>query len=170
MISAGYVVAIFGGAVAGSEAAAKLTERGIRCVVFEQNSLPYGKIENGLPKWHVKLRDKEESKINEKLSHPLVDYVPEVKLGEDLDFNQVVNQWGFSAILLATGAWRDRPLNVEGIDAYINKGLYYQNSFVAWFNKNHDPAYINTDYTIPDETIIIGGGLASIDVAKIVMK
>jgi ferredoxin--NADP+ reductase len=169
MITAGHVVAIFGGAVAGSEAAAKLTERGIRCVIFEQNALPYGKIENGLPKWHVKLRDKEESKINDKLNHPLVHFVPEVKLGKDLDFNQVVNQWGFSAILLATGAWRDRSLNVGGIDAYIDKGLYYQNSFVSWFNKNHDPAYTDTEYHIPDETIIIGGGLASIDVAKIVM-
>lgn len=169
MITAGHVVAIFGGAVAGSEAAAKLTGRGIRCVVFEQNPLPYGKIENGLPKWHVKLRDKEESKINSKLNNPIVHYIPDVKLGKDLDFNQVVDQWGFSAILLATGAWRDRPLNVEGVGAYINKGLYYQNAFVSWFNKNHDPVFSDPDYYIPDGTIIIGGGLASLDVAKIVM-
>jgi flavin-dependent dehydrogenase len=66
MNSPGYFVAIFGGAVAGSEAALQLSRRGIYTVVFEQNALPYGKIEDGLPKWHVKLRNKEEEKIDEK--------------------------------------------------------------------------------------------------------
>ncbi len=50
-----HIVAIFGGAVSGSEAAYQLAEKGIRTVVFDQNALPYGKIEDGLPKWHVKL-------------------------------------------------------------------------------------------------------------------
>jgi len=169
MKESGHVVAIFGGAVAGSEAASRLTERGIRCVVFEQNPLPYGKLESGLPKWHVKLRDKEESKINDKLDHPLVDFVPFVTLGEDMIFDDIVKNWNFSAVLLATGAWKDRPLPIADIDAYINKGLVYQNPFVAWFNRNHEPEFSESQYQIKDDAIIIGGGLASIDVAKIVM-
>ena len=76
MSASKYLVAIFGGAVSGSEAAFQLAERGIPSVVFDQNPLPYGKIEDGLPKWHVKLRDKEMQRINEKLSHPLVTFVP----------------------------------------------------------------------------------------------
>ena len=43
------IVGIVGGAVAGSEAVYQFTERGVRCIVFEQNDLPYGKIEDGLP-------------------------------------------------------------------------------------------------------------------------
>ncbi|RMG76343.1 MAG: hypothetical protein D6714_21495, partial [Bacteroidetes bacterium] len=81
-----HIVAIFGGAVSGAEAAHQLVQRGIRVVVFDQKALPYGKIEDGLPKWHVKLRDREEAKINEKLSHELVEFVPNVTLGKDLDF------------------------------------------------------------------------------------
>jgi NADPH-dependent glutamate synthase beta subunit-like oxidoreductase len=169
MKESGHIVAIFGGAVAGSEAASKLTERGIRCVVFEQNSLPYGKLESGLPKWHIKLRDKEERKINDKLNHSLVDFVPSVELGRDIDFTDMVENWGFSALLLATGAWKDRPLPIEGIDDYVNKGFVYQNPFVAWFNTNHDPENSTTGYKVSDNAIIIGGGLASIDVAKILM-
>ncbi len=169
MIQSGHIVAIFGGAVAGSEAAKKLTERGIRCVVFEQSSLPYGKLESGLPKWHVKLRNQNESRIDEKLKHPLVEFVPFVKLGQKIKFPDLINHWGFSAVLLATGAWRDRSLPVPGINHYINKGFYYQNPFVAWFNKNHDPDYYDPDYQMTDNALIIGGGLASIDVAKIVM-
>ena len=39
-----HVVAVIGGAVAGSEAAANLAKRGVLIVVFEQNIRPYGKI------------------------------------------------------------------------------------------------------------------------------
>ena len=169
MAESGHIVAIFGGAVAGSEAASKLTERGIRCIVFEQNPLPYGKLESGLPKWHVKLRDKEEAKIDSKLKHPLVEYVPSMMLGHDIHFDDIVNHWNLSAVLLATGAWKDRPLPIDGIDAFIYKGLVYQNPFVAWFNKNHDPEFSDPRFQVPDGAIIIGGGLASIDVAKILM-
>jgi hypothetical protein len=51
-----HVVAVVGGATAGAEAAAMLADRGVVVVVFEQNQRPYGKIEDGLPRWHVKLR------------------------------------------------------------------------------------------------------------------
>ncbi len=168
-MEAQHVIAIFGGAVAGSEAAAQLSSTGKRVVVFDQNALPYGKIESGLPKWHYKLRDRQEALINQKLNHPLVHFVPNVKLGRDVSFEDIYNEWGFSAILLATGAWDDRPLPIEGINDYINKGLYYQNPFVQWFNQNHDPNYKGLHLEIPDGAIIVGGGLASIDMAKIVM-
>ncbi len=164
-----FYVAIFGGAVAGSEAAHQLVSRGVKVVVFEQNELPYGKIEYGLPKWHYKLRDRQEKIIDERLQHPLVTFVPNVALGRDLDIKEVSEQWGFASVLLATGAWRDRPLPVEGIDEYIGKGLYYQNGLISWFNQKHDPAYKGTAYKIEDDAVIIGGGLASIDTSKMIM-
>lgn len=164
-----HLVAIFGGAVSGAEAANQLTQRGIETVVFDQSALPYGKIEDGLPKWHVKLRDKEEGKINEKLSQPLVNFVPHVGLGRDIDFEDVARNWGFSAVLLATGAWRDRPLPVDGVDDYLNKGFYYQNPFINWFNHYHEPNYSGHTCEIAEGAIVVGGGLASIDVAKALM-
>lgn len=164
-----YCVAVFGGAVAGSEAVEQMTTRGVNVVVFEQNTLPYGKIESGLPKWHIKLRDKQEQKIDRKIDHPLVHYVPNCRLGRDIRFDEITGDWGFNAILLATGAWRDRPLPVDGIEQYLGKGFYYQNPFVQWFNLNHDPAYNGPQFCVKDGAMIIGGGLASIDVAKILM-
>lgn len=165
----GHCVAIFGGAVAGAEAAGLLSQQGIYTVIFEQNALPYGKIEDGLPKWHVKLRDKEEQKIDEKLRNPYVQFVPNTKLGDDIDFETIIKKWGFSAVLLAIGAWRDRPLPVEGIDAYVGKGLYYQNPFIYWFNHYHEPNFSGETFEVHDGTVVIGGGLASIDVIKALM-
>ena len=163
-----HFIAIFGGAVAGAEAAYQLSKRGFRIVVFDQAILPFGKIEDGLPKWHYKLRDKEEANINEKINQENILFVPAVKLGRELDFEDV-RTWGFSAIILATGAWRDRSLPVPGMDKYINKELYYQNPFVYWFNHKHEPNYSGPQFEVRDNAIIIGGGLASLDVAKIVM-
>jgi len=165
----GHYVAIFGGSVAGSEAASELAKRGIRSAVFEQNALPYGKLESGLPKWHHGLRDRQEKFIDEKLQHELIEFVPLAKLGRDLDFKDFVKSWGFSAVLLATGAWRDRPLPASGFDQYIGKGFNYQNPFVNWFNHYHEPNYGGPTFDVPDNTVIIGGGLASLDVAKIAM-
>ncbi len=168
-MSDSYYVAIFGGAVAGSEAASQLTAKGIKVVVFEQNELPYGKIEYGLPKWHYKLRDRQEKIIDERLQHPLVTFIPKVALGKELDIKEISEKWGFASVLLATGAWRDRPLPVEGIDDYIGKGMYYQNGLISWFNQNHDPAYKGPQFELKDDAIIVGGGLASIDTSKMVM-
>ena len=164
-----HFVAVIGGAVAGSEAAFNLGQRGIKVAVFEQNPRPYGKIEDGLPKWHVKLQAKEESKIDEKLSQANVLYVPNTALGRNLNFIDLVKNWGFSAILLANGAWQDRQLPIDGIDEFVGKGLFYQNDFVNWFNHYHESDYDGEHYQIPDSAIIIGGGLASLDVVKIVM-
>lgn len=163
-----HFIAVFGGAVAGAEAANQLAKRGFRVVVFDQGMLPYGKIEDGLPKWHAKLRDKEETNINQKIDQPNIRFVPGVRLGRDVQFQDVIN-WGFSAVVLATGAWRDRPLPVPGIDQYVGEGLYYQNSFVYWFNHKHEPGYHGQQYDIRDNASVIGGGLASLDVVKIIM-
>lgn len=169
MLHPGHVVAIFGGAVSGAEAAFQLAERGIYCVVFDQQALPYGKIEDGLPNWHYKLRDQEEAKIDDKLNRDHVYFVPQTKLGRDLSFPDIAREWGFSAVLLATGAGLDRKLPLAHIDEYENRGLYYQNALSYWFNHKHEAAYDGPDYRLTDSALIVGGGLASLDMAKLVM-
>ena len=129
-----YCVAILGGAVAGSTAAQMLSDSGVLCVVFEQNDRPYGKIEDGLPRWHVKQRKAEYRDIDARLDRSNILFVPRTRLGRDLDFAEVARDWGFNLILLANGAWRDRPLPVDGIDRFVGSGLIYQNPFIYWFN------------------------------------
>ncbi len=163
-----HVVIIIGGAIAGSEAAYQLADRGVLCVVIEQNDRPYGKIEDGLPRWHVELRAQEEKRIDDKLCHPGVRFLPRTRLGRDLDLDEI-KRWDPSAIILALGAWRDRPLPVPGIDRFVGKGFLYQNPFVYWFNHYLEPGYRGPQYCPQDGAIVIGGGLASLDVVKILM-
>jgi NADPH-dependent glutamate synthase beta subunit-like oxidoreductase len=148
-------------------AAEILAERGIRVAVFEQNKRPYGKIEDGLPRWHVEQRKQEYALIDARLKKPGVFFIPSVKLGLDLDFEDLCDTWGFSAVILANGAWRDRELGIPGSEQFVDKGLVYQNPFIYWYNHKNEKSYIGPKYDAPDETLVVGGGLASIDVVKI---
>ncbi len=164
-----HCVAVIGGAVSGAQVAGRLAEKGVSVAVFEQNPRPFGKIEDGLPRWHHKLRDKEYRAITDKLSHPNVQFVPNTEIGTDIDFGALCNDWGFSTVVLANGAWRDRPLSISGAEDFLDKGLIYQNPFVTWWNHLEETGYNGPTFDVTDDTIVLGGGLASIDVAKIVM-
>ena len=164
-----HYIAVIGGSISGSEAANLLAKSGFRIVVFEMNALPYGKIEDGLPKWHVKLRNRQIKEIDNKLDHENIRYVPLVKIGGDIDFKELVNNWGFSAIILANGAWKDREFPLPGIEKFRDRGLIYQNDLIYWFNHYHESDYKGKSHKIQDGAIIVGGGLASLDVVKVFM-
>ncbi|MEE9608585.1 MAG: hypothetical protein V3U03_12670 [Myxococcota bacterium] len=164
-----HCVAVVGGAVAGAETAGLLAARGVEVVVFEQNARPYGKIEDGLPRWHVALRKKEYEAIGRNLARPGVHYVPLTAVGVDVGLRDLVDGWGFTGVVLANGAWRDRPLPVEGADAYLDKGLVYQNPFIIWYNHANEKAYGGPRFEPMDGVLVVGGGLASIDVVKVLM-
>jgi ferredoxin--NADP+ reductase len=162
-----HVVAVIGGATAGSEVAHILAQRGALVAVIEQNARPYGKIEDGLPRWHVKQRKDEYEEINSRLDHPNIEFVPMTHLGRDLQFTDLAHHWGLSAVILANGAWRDRPFPVEGADQFVGRGLIYQNSLIYWFNHYLEKNYQGTQYELSPGGIVVGGGLASIDVVKV---
>lgn len=161
-----HFVAVIGGAISGSVSAEILADSGIQVAVFEQNTRPYGKIEDGLPRWHVEQRKQEYGRIDSRMKKPNVHFVPGAKLGRDFDLAQLF-QWGFSAVILANGAWRDRELGVPEAEPYVGKGLVYQNPFIYWYNHKNEKSYQGPRYETPDEAVVVGGGLASIDVVKV---
>jgi NADPH-dependent glutamate synthase beta subunit-like oxidoreductase len=162
-----HVVAVVGGATAGAEIARILAGRGSQVIVIEQNPRPYGKIEDGLPRWHVKQRRDEYAEIDRRLDHPNIEFLPLTRMGTDISYEDLRTGWGLSAVVLTNGAWRDRPLAVEGADQFVDRGLVYQNPLIYWFNHYPEKDYRGPRYDLPPATIVIGGGLASIDVVKV---
>lgn len=161
-----FAVAVIGGATAGAEAADIFAKQGFLTVVFEQNKRPYGKVEDGLPRWHVGLRAKEYATIDAKLGQEHVHFVPGTKVGRDVGLRELAELWGFHCVVLANGAWRDRLLAVPDAEKWVGKGLVYQNPFIYWFNHRHEAGYTGAQHQALDDTIVVGGGLASIDVVK----
>jgi ferredoxin/flavodoxin---NADP+ reductase len=162
-----HVMAVIGAATAGSEIARILAARGATVIVFEQNPRPYGKIEDGLPRWHTKQRRDEYAEIDQRLDNPNIHYVPNTRLGKDISFEELRTAWDLSGIVLTHGAWRDRPFPVEGADEFIDRGLVYQNPLIYWFNHYREKSYNGPRYELYPGTIVVGGGLASIDVVKV---
>lgn len=162
-----HTAVVIGGACAGSEIASALRELGLSVAVIDQNALPYGKIEDGLPAWHDKLRAKEMNAIDQRLNQDGIHFIPNCSLGKDLFLKQLQDEWGVHLIIIAVGAWRDRPLRIEGLDQVTDDSFVYQNPFVYWFNHYQEPHYSGTHYFVKPGAVVIGGGLASIDVAKI---
>src|SRR5262249_49097972 len=124
-------------------------------------------IEDGMPRWHVKQRKDEYEEINKRLDLPNVAYVPLTRMGRELEFEELRTEWGISGVVLAHGAWRDRPFPVEGADQFVDRGLVYQNPLIYWFNHYPERAYDCPRYELKPGTIVVGGGLASIDVVKV---
>jgi len=165
-----HIALVIGAGVAGSEAAYQLARHGIRVIVVDQNALPYGKIEDGLPLWHIGLRDRVEEDIDRKLRHPKIKFLPLFRLGKDMQLQELMSNYAFDAVILAFGAWKDRPLPVEGIEKFKETGqLIYQNDLLKWYNHRHEPGYDGPQFEIQDGVTVIGGGLSSLDVMKIVM-
>ncbi len=161
------MMAVIGAATAGSEIARILAQHGATVIVFEQNPRPYGKIEDGLPRWHTKQRRDEYAEIDKRLDNPNIHYVPNTRLGKDISFEELRRGWGLSGIVLTHGAWRDRPFPVEGADEFIDRGLVYQNPLIYWFNHYREKSYNGPRYELYPGAIVVGGGLASIDVVKV---
>lgn len=164
-----HYIAIIGGSISGSESAFILAKKGYRVVVFEMNNLPYGKIEDGLPKWHINLRNKQEQNIDQRLNHKNISFIPNVKIGRDISFDDLFKNWKFTVVILANGAWKDRNLPIDNINKFIGNGLVYQNALMYWYNHKHEPDYNGPNYKINDGTVVIGGGLSSLDVMKLGM-
>ncbi len=163
-----HAVAVIGGACSGAEAAETFADAGIHTVVFDMNPRPFGKIEDGLPRWHARQRQQEYERIGLKLKKPLVQFVPKTAIGRDITLDEL-QSWGFSAVVLACGAWRDRSLGVPGSDEALGRGVIYQNPFIYWFNHHEEKTYNGPCYEIVDGAVVVGGGLASIDVVKALM-
>ena len=47
--------------------------------------------------------------------------------------------------------------------------MYYQNPFIYWFNHYPEPGYRGPRVELADGALVVGGGLASLDVVKILM-
>ena len=163
-----HAVAVIGAACSGAEAAETFANAGVFTVVFDQNARPFGKIEDGLPRWHANQRSQEYVRIADKLKKPLIQYVPKTTIGREVSLADL-HAWGFSAVVLACGAWRDRPVDADGAKEALGHGLINQNPFIYWFNHHEEKSYDGPRYEVSDGAIVVGGGLASIDCVKALM-
>jgi len=159
-------IAIIGSGPAGyytAEAAQKAFGDDVRIDVFDRLPVPYGLIRSGVAPDHQSI--KAVSKRYEKVAlSDNVRFVGNVAIGEDVSIPELREL--YDAVVLATGAPRDRPLGIPGEEL---GNVFGSAAFVGWYNGHPQFAALDPDLS-GKCAVVIGMGNVALDVARILAK
>jgi ferredoxin--NADP+ reductase len=159
-------VAIIGSGPAGyysAEALQKLYGDGVAIDMIDRLPVPYGLIRSGVAPDHQSI--KAVSRRYEKTAlSPNTRFVGHVTVGRDVSIDELKSL--YDAIILATGAPHDRPLEIPGSDL---PGVVGSAAFVGWYNGHPDFAGLAPPLDAGG-AVVIGNGNVALDVARILAK
>ena len=159
-------IAVIGSGPAGyysAEALQKALGEEVRIDMIDRLPVPYGLIRFGVAPDHQSI--KAVSRRYEKVAlSPNVRFVGNVTVGRDVTVAEL--QGLYDAIILATGAPNDRPLEIPGSHL---PGVVGSAAFVGWYNGH--PEFADLDPPLGVEgAAVIGNGNVALDVARILSK
>ncbi|WP_106638637.1 FAD-dependent oxidoreductase [Allosphingosinicella vermicomposti] len=135
----------------------------IRIDVIDRLPVPYGLIRFGVAPDHQSI--KAVSRRYEKVAlSDNVRFAGNVSVGTDIKVDELLNL--YDAVILATGAPQDRPLDIPGSDL---PGVIGSAAFVGWYNGHPDFATLDPPLDGTD-AVVIGNGNVALDVARILAK
>ena len=159
-------IAIIGSGPAGyytAEAAQKAFAGDVRIEVFDSLPVPYGLIRSGVAPDHQSI--KAVSNRYEKVAlSDNVGFVGNVCVGRDVSIAELREL--YDAVVLATGAPRDRDLGIPG-ETLSN--VFGSAAFVGWYNGHPEFAALDPDLS-GRTAVVIGMGNVALDVARILAK
>jgi hypothetical protein len=159
-------VAIVGSGPAGyytAEAALKAFGEAVQIDVIDRLPVPYGLIRFGVAPDHQSI--KAVSRRYEQVALTSnVRFVGNVFVGRDISIAELLER--YDAVVLATGAPVDRPLDIPGSDL---PGVVGSAAFVGWYNGHPDWATLDPPLAGPG-AVVVGNGNVALDVARILSK
>lgn len=159
-------IAIIGSGPAGyytAEACQKQFGDDVRVDVIDRLPVPYGLIRFGVAPDHQSIKAVVKRYEAVALSDN-VRFVGNVSIGKDVSIPEL--QSLYDAVVLATGAPHDRPLDISGAQL---EGVYGSAAFVGWYNGHPDFATLDPSFK-GNHAVIIGNGNVALDVARILSK
>jgi ferredoxin--NADP+ reductase len=131
--------------------------------VIDRLPVPYGLIRTGVAPDHQSIKAVSRRYESVALTDN-VRFVGNVSIGEDVGIDELLGL--YDAVVLATGAPHDRPLDIPGADL---PGVIGSAAFVGWYNGHPDHADLNPPLDA-GSVAIIGNGNVALDVARILAK
>jgi ferredoxin--NADP+ reductase len=159
-------VAIVGAGPAGVYAADILTKSDTEVTVdlIERDPTPFGLIRYGVAPDHPRIKEIIKA-LKRVMSNEDIRFFGNVNYGTDLKLEDL--RQFYDAVIFATGARRDRDLNLPGIDL---DGSYGAADFVSWYD-GHPDVSREWDFQPHAETAaVIGVGNVGLDVARMLAK
>ena len=159
-------IAIIGSGPAGyytAEAAQKAFGDQVRVDIFDFLPVPYGLIRTGVAPDHQSIKGVSRRYEQVALTDN-VRFVGNVTVGKDVSIDELKGL--YDAVVLATGAPKDRDLGIAGADL---GNVFGSAAFVGWYNGH--PQFAGLDPDLSGRTaVVIGMGNVALDVARILSK
>jgi glutamate synthase (NADPH/NADH) small chain len=156
-------VAVVGSGPAGLTCAAELAQKGYKVTVFEALHAVGGVLRYGIPEFRLpkEILDIETERIKALGVEIHTNFV----VGRTATIDEFFEEWGFSAIFLATGAGTPTFMGIPGESL---SGVYSANEFLTRVNLMG--AYRFPDYDTPirigKQVAVIGGGNTAMDAVR----
>jgi len=157
-------VAIVGAGPAGVYAADILTksETPVDIDLLDRMPAPYGLIRYGVAPDHPRIKGIVNA-LRRIMEKPEIRFLGGVNYGEDLKLDQLRRH--YDAVIFSTGADKDRPLDIPGIELQHSYGAA---EFVYWYDGYPEAP---RDWTLDArEVAVIGAGNVALDVARVLAK
>ncbi|MBB4615087.1 FAD-dependent oxidoreductase [Novosphingobium taihuense] len=159
-------IAIVGSGPAGyytAEAAQKQWGDDVLIDIFDMLPVPYGLIRFGVAPDHQSIKGVTRRYEQTALADN-VRFVGNVKVGSDVSIAELREL--YDAVVLATGAPRDRDIGVPGDHL---KNVFGSAAFVGWYNGHPEFAALDPDLS-GHTAVVIGMGNVALDVTRILAK
>ena len=165
--SNGYKVAVIGSGPAGLACASDLAKMGYDVTVFEALHKPGGVLEYGIPEFRLPKEKVVKPEI-ESVKDLGVKIVTDVVAGRTVTVDSLLDEEGFSAVFIGSGAGLPRFMGIPGENL---NGVYSANEFLT--RNNLMKAY-RDDYLTPvlkgRKVVVVGGGNVAMDAARTALR
>lgn len=133
-----------------------------RIDLFEKLPVPFGLVRYGVAPDHPSIKFIA-SALEKTHDNPNIHLYCDVEFGKDVTLDELLAR--YDAVLFATGAVKDKPLNLPGADL---EGVYGAAKFVEWYDGYPTGA---REWPLTAENVaVIGGGNVAMDVARELMR
>lgn len=159
-------VAVIGAGPAGIYASDILSKSDVDVTIdiIERDPTPFGLIRYGVAPDHPRIKEIVKA-LKRVLSHDDIRFIGNVNYGDDLKFDDL--RLFYDAVIFATGASKDRPMEIPGVDLH---GSYGAADFVSWYD-GHPEAPRDWDFRPHAEQVaVLGVGNVGLDVARMLAK
>jgi len=130
--------------------------------LFDSLPAPYGLIRYGVAPDHPRIKGIVNS-LHEMLGEGSIRFFGNVTFGRDLTLDDIHEH--YHAVIFATGAIKDAPLAIPGVDL---DGSYGAADFVSWYDGH--PDYPLTWPLEAAQVAVLGNGNVALDVARVLAK
>lgn len=157
-------VAVIGAGPAGIYAADILTKEheGAEVDVFDRLPAPYGLVRYGVAPDHPRIKEIIKA-LGRVMSNDAIRFFGNVDYGTDLKLADLRRH--YDATIFATGAIKDQPLDIPGVDL---PGSHGAADFASWYAGHPD---VPRDWPLEAESVaVIGAGNVALDVARMLAK